>query len=167
MAIPELQHSQFQSSDGNGRYSFGYAYPEQVHMESRGEDGQVRGAYFYKDPNGNPNEVIYHHYWQFVMMSSNITFSCSIDIKTYRERDCYVFNWKLQRGNITFQFTINLIIIVILTSVTTTEGQQTKANVSSVISKVERERECASSRFLFRCRKWMTNAIVERGNLTY
>lgn len=58
MAIPELKQTQFQSFDSAGRYSFGYAYPEQVHMESRSEDGLVSGSYYYRDPNGQTNQVI-------------------------------------------------------------------------------------------------------------
>ena len=57
MAIPDLKHTQFQISDDAGRYSFGYAYPEQVHMETRSEDGLVKGSYYYKDPNGKSNQV--------------------------------------------------------------------------------------------------------------
>ncbi|KAI9565970.1 hypothetical protein GHT06_009768 [Daphnia sinensis] len=59
VAIPELKLTQFQRSDDGGRYSFGYAYPGQVRMESRNEDGVVTGSYFYNDPNGTPNQVQY------------------------------------------------------------------------------------------------------------
>ncbi|XP_057370480.1 uncharacterized protein LOC130691548 isoform X2 [Daphnia carinata] len=59
IAIPELKLTQFQRSDDEGRYSFGYAYPGQVRMESRNEDGVVTGSYYYNDPNGTPNQVQY------------------------------------------------------------------------------------------------------------
>lgn len=59
VAIPELKLTQFQRSNDDGRYSFGYAYPGQIHMQSRNEDGVVTGSYFYNDPNGTPNQVQY------------------------------------------------------------------------------------------------------------
>ena len=31
-------------------------------MESRSDDGLVRGSYFYEDPNGNPNQVLYNNF---------------------------------------------------------------------------------------------------------
>lgn len=56
--IPELEQTHYQSLDaGQGRYSFGYAFPDQMREESRSADGQVSGSYFYRDPNGNANQV--------------------------------------------------------------------------------------------------------------
>lgn len=57
IAIPELRQTQYSTSDGKGVYSFGYAFPEQMHTESRSSDGVVSGSYFYRDPEGNLNKV--------------------------------------------------------------------------------------------------------------
>ena len=55
-----ILRSGYFSIDNISNY-FSWNVAEQVHMESRSEDGLVRGSYFYKDPNGNPNQVLYNN----------------------------------------------------------------------------------------------------------
>ena len=58
VTIPELKQTSYQSFDDKGGYSFGYAFPEQMHTETRSADGEVTGSYCYRDPNGNSNQVL-------------------------------------------------------------------------------------------------------------
>ena len=57
VAIPSLQQTHYQAMHDSGRYSYGYAYPDQVHVESRSDDGTVSGSYYYTDPDGKQNQV--------------------------------------------------------------------------------------------------------------
>jgi len=59
VAIPSLQQTHYQAMHDSGRYSYGYAYPDQVHVESRSDDGTVSGSYYYTDPDGKQNQVAY------------------------------------------------------------------------------------------------------------
>jgi hypothetical protein len=53
----EGETSQFHSQDGKGRALFGYTTPVQARIESRSEDGTVRGSYSYLDAWGNAIKV--------------------------------------------------------------------------------------------------------------
>lgn len=53
----EGETSQFHSQDGKGRALFGYTTPVQARIESRSEDGTVRGSYSYLDAWGNAVKV--------------------------------------------------------------------------------------------------------------
>lgn len=57
--VPELKQTQFHAINDQGRYTYGYAIPDQVHTESRSGDGTVRGSYSYFDPSGKENQVHY------------------------------------------------------------------------------------------------------------
>jgi hypothetical protein len=48
---------QFHSQDGKGRALFGYTTPVQARIESRSEDGTVRGSYSYLDAWGKAIKV--------------------------------------------------------------------------------------------------------------
>lgn len=58
--LVEGETSQFHTQDGKGRALFGYTTPDQARIESRSEDGTVRGSYSYLDAWGKAIKV---HYW--------------------------------------------------------------------------------------------------------
>jgi hypothetical protein len=55
--VIEGETSQFHSQDHRGRALFGYTTPDQARIESRSEDGTVRGSYSYLDAWGNAVKV--------------------------------------------------------------------------------------------------------------
>ena len=55
--VIEGETSQFHSQDHRGRALFGYTTPDQARIESRNEDGTVRGSYSYLDAWGNAVKV--------------------------------------------------------------------------------------------------------------
>ena len=55
--VIEGETSQFHSQDHIGRALFGYTTPDQARIESRSEDGTVRGSYSYLDAWGNAVKV--------------------------------------------------------------------------------------------------------------
>lgn len=55
--VAEGEASQFHSQDSRGRALFGYTTPDQARIESRSEDGTVRGSYSYLDAWGNAVKV--------------------------------------------------------------------------------------------------------------
>jgi hypothetical protein len=55
--VIEGETSQFHSQDHKGRALFGYTTPDQARIESRSEDGTVRGSYSYLDAWGKAVKV--------------------------------------------------------------------------------------------------------------
>ena len=55
--VIEGETSQFHSQDHTGRALFSYTTPDQTGIESRSEDGAVRGSYSYLDAWGNAVKV--------------------------------------------------------------------------------------------------------------
>ena len=55
--VIEGETSQFHSQDHRGRALFGYTTPDQARIESRSEDGTVRGSYSYLDAWGKAVNV--------------------------------------------------------------------------------------------------------------
>jgi hypothetical protein len=55
--LVEGETSQFHTQDGKGRALFGYTTPVQARIESRSEDGTVRGSYSYLDAWGKAIKV--------------------------------------------------------------------------------------------------------------
>jgi len=59
IAIPEEEQTQYLTQDNQGRYTYGYAIPDQVRTETRSGNGIVDGSYSYTDPDGKENKVHY------------------------------------------------------------------------------------------------------------
>ena len=55
--VIEGETAQFHTQDHKGRALFGYTTPDQARIESRSEDGTVRGSYSYLDAWGNAVKV--------------------------------------------------------------------------------------------------------------
>ena len=85
---------------------------EQVHMESRSDDGLVRGSYFYEDPNGNPNQVLYNNF-------SGIMFNqlcCSaLQLFKWDLRDPTVKTRSINEAR-AFRVALKFVLLIIITS---------------------------------------------------